>query len=98
MATAFKQGSAPALPIARAFLDMGGRLMINPDGELETGGGCRWAFGSTPASEARRSFVVERRLYRRLRVPSFARSVKCLVVAEGQRTPSGWLVLRKEGE
>ena len=87
------QGGASALPIARAFLDVGGRLMLNPHGKLETGGGLRWALPDVPAREARKSFTVERRLYRRLRNASFARSVRCLVIQEGESQPDGWLVM-----
>jgi hypothetical protein len=33
-------GGATALPLARAFIAVGGRLMLNPDGGLEIGGLC----------------------------------------------------------
>jgi hypothetical protein len=49
------------------------------------------------AAEARRSFVVERRLYRRLRNPGFARSIKALVAIEGAADQNGWLILEREG-
>lgn len=94
MATQLKQESAQALPIARAFIEIGGRLMLNPEGRLETGGGLRWALPNVSATESRRSFTIERRLYRRLRDPRFARSVRCLVLQEGERSDNGWLVMR----
>lgn len=87
-------GGASALPIARAFLNVGGRLMIGPTGRLEIGGGLRWALASTSAREARRSFVVERRLCRRLRNPTFARSVASLVAMHGKPL-NGWLVMER---
>ena len=93
MAARPTKGGAPALPIARAFLDVGGRLMLNPHGKLETGGGLRWSLPEISAREARKSFVVERRLARRLRNRSFRLSVSALVVQEGVRTENGWLVM-----
>lgn len=94
MKTHPRTGGAQALPIARAFVEVGGRLMLNPEGRLETGGGLRWALPDVSAREARRSFAIERRLYRRLRDPRFARSVRCLVLQEGERTENGFLVMQ----
>ncbi len=93
MASAQKQGGAQALPIARAFLEVGGRLMLDPHGRLQTGGGLRWALPDVNAKEARKSFTVERRLYRRLKDPRFARSVRCLVLQEGARLENGSFVM-----
>jgi hypothetical protein len=70
--------------------------MLNPKGQLETGGGLRWALPEVSATEARRSFTVERRLYRRLRDARFAKSVRYLVLQEGERTANGWLVMRAQ--
>jgi hypothetical protein len=67
--------------------------MLNPQGKLETGGGLRWALPDISAREARKSFTVERRLYRRLRDPRFATSVRCLVLQEGNRSSDGFLVM-----
>ncbi len=86
MATAPQQGGAQALPIARAFLDIGGRLLINPKGKLETAMDAERAFSS------RRCFVIGRRFVRRLRDPRFARSVATLVAVEGDPV-NGWLVM-----
>lgn len=88
-----QRGGASALPIARAFLEVGGRLMLDPEGRLETGGGLRWALPDVNAKEARKSFIVERRLYRRLKDPRFARSVRCMVLQDGARLENGWLVM-----
>jgi hypothetical protein len=63
---------ASALPIARAFVAQGGRLLINPRGELEAGGSFAWMTADDPRA-ARRSFTMCRRFYRRLRDPRFAR-------------------------
>ncbi|HEX8579919.1 MAG TPA: hypothetical protein VF655_10040 [Allosphingosinicella sp.] len=88
------QGGAQALPIARAFLATGGRLMLRPDGKLETAASVERIFGpGTDENEARLSFMVARTFSRRLRNPRFARSVACLVLADGQPTPNGWQVL-----
>lgn len=97
MATQLKQGGASALPIARAFVANGGRLLINPKGKLETAGDLARIFGAdADPAEARRGFVIARRLHRRLRNPSFARSVAALVAIEGERTSNGWLMLAGE--
>jgi hypothetical protein len=96
MTSTLHQGAASALPIARAFLELGGRLMLNPQGMLETAGGLRWARPEISAREARKSFTVERRLYRRLRDPRFATSVRCLVLQEGTRLANGWLVVEAQ--
>ncbi len=95
MATQLKHRSVhQALPIARAFVETGGRIMINPTGKLETAADLLRIFGSeSNPQEARRGFVIGRRFYRRLRDPRFARSVAALVAIEGERTANGWLVL-----
>lgn len=88
------QGGASALPIARAFLATGGRLMIDPRGKLEAAADIARIFGpDSDPKDARRSFIVGRRFYRRLRDPRFARSVKCLVLMDGEPTAGGWQVL-----
>ncbi len=91
---AIKQGGAPALPSAQAFIATGGRLMLDPNGELMTAADLARVFGAdNDAKEARRGFVAARRFARRLRDPRFARSVATLVAMDGQRTATGWLVL-----
>ncbi len=67
-----------AIPIARAFVEIGGRIMVSPQGKLETGGNLACFFLNSNAKEARRSFTIGRRFHRRLCNPSFARSVACL--------------------
>ena len=47
-----------------------------------------WALGTTPAREARKGFALSRPC-RRLRSETFARSVKCMVLAERQSTRAG---------
>jgi hypothetical protein len=95
MATQLKQegAGATALPIVRAFVEMGGRLMLNHKGKLEISGGLRWALPDISAKEARRSLIVERRLYRRLRDPRFARSIRCMILQDGTQQGNGWLVV-----
>jgi hypothetical protein len=89
-----EQGGASASPIVSAFLAQGGRLLINPNGELEVAAGSlAWASADDPR-RARRGFTVCRRFYRRLRNPRFAGSVKALVIRDGEPTPNGWLVVR----
>lgn len=88
---------AAALPIARAFLNCGGRLMISPEGELEARMDLERIFGSNSDSkDARRCFVVGRRLSRRLNNPRFASSVKCLVLMDGKQWDNGWIVAAGE--
>ena len=88
------QGGASALPITRAFLATGGRLMVNPKGKLEAAADIARIFGpDSEPKDARRSFIIGRRFYRLLRNPRFARSIKCLVLMEGQQTANGWQVL-----
>jgi hypothetical protein len=68
--------------------------MLNPEGKLETGGNFAWMFGDSSPREARRSYIVGRRFYRRLRSLRFERSVAALVAMQG--TPlNGWLVLKQ---
>ncbi len=89
-----KQGGAQALPSARAFVGIGGRLLINPDGKLEARTSLGPAFAlDAPAHVARPHFTIARRFYRRLHDPRFARSVAALVAVEGERTHNGWLVM-----
>lgn len=93
MATSHQAGGTQALPIACAFMAAGGRLMVSPAGKLVTGGNFAWMFSNSSAREARRSYTIGRRFYRRLRNPSFERSVKQLVVEQGEPV-NGWLVLK----
>jgi hypothetical protein len=91
------QGGASALPIARAFLATGGRLMVDPKGKLKAAADIARIFGAdSEPREARRSFIIGRRFYRRLRDPKFARSVKCMVLMDGERTHHGWQVLEEK--
>ncbi len=83
-----QQGGASALPVARAFIEIGGRLLINPKGRLETAMDAERAFSS------RRCFVIGRRFIRRLSDPRFARSVATLVAVEGEPV-NGWLVMER---
>ena len=85
------RGAAKALPIARSFLDVGGRLMLSPTGQLETGGNFAW-FTCEDPREARRSFTACRRFYRRLRAPRFQAAVAALVAQQGDES-NGWVVL-----
>ena len=91
------EDGATALPIARAFLDTGGRFIISPEGKLEAIPNILRIFGSekhpVDPNESRRGYVIARRLFRRLRNKRFARSVQALVVTDGTPTPNGWLVL-----
>jgi hypothetical protein len=88
------QGGALALPIARAFLATGGRLMVSPTGQLQAAADIARIFGpDSEPRDARRSFVIARRLSRRLRDPRFARSVKCFVLMDGEPTANGWQVV-----
>jgi hypothetical protein len=87
------RGAATALPIARAFVEQGGRLLLNPKGELEAGGSFAWMTAADPR-QARRSFTVCRRFFRRLRDPRFARSVKALVIHDGEQTANGWRIVQ----
>ncbi len=93
MTTRHQEGGASALPIARAFLEQGGRLLLNPEGKLEAAGSFAWMTADDPR-QARRSYTICRRFYRRLRDPRFARSMKALVLQDGEPTSSGWLVVR----
>jgi hypothetical protein len=88
-------GRATALPIARAFMEGGGRLLVDPQGRLEASSCLRWALPDTSDRESRLGMAIERRFCRGLRNASFRRSVKALVVTEGRPTPNGWLVLEK---
>lgn len=91
---AHQQGGAQALPIARAFLAIGGKLMLNHRGQLETGLDLDQLFGpALDVHHARRNLSIGRRFARRLKDPRFARSVSALVAIEGERDPSGWLVM-----
>ena len=83
-----------ALPLACAFLKCGGRLMLNPEGKLETGGKFAWMFSQSSPREARRSYIISRRFYRRLRNPRFERSVAALVAMQGKHF-NNWLVLEQ---
>jgi hypothetical protein len=68
--------------------------MIDPKGKLEAAADILRIFGAdNDPRDARRSFVIGRRFYRRLRNPSFARSVATLVTIEGERRANGWLVM-----
>lgn len=89
----FDQGGATALPITQAFLSHGGRLLIGPSGRLKAAMDAARIFGGEDIAEARRTFTAARRLHRRLRNPRFVRTVTAIVVANGERTPNGWLVL-----
>jgi hypothetical protein len=100
MSARHTQGGASALPIARAFLATGGRFIISPEGKLEAIPDLSRIYESTlhplDPREARRAHAAARRLFRRLRNPRFARSVKCMVLMDGERTHHGWQVLRGE--
>jgi hypothetical protein len=96
MAQQINRGGATALPLARAFLAVGGQLLISPDGELEPKPNISRCFMNGNASDARRAFTVSRRMVRRLRDPRFARSVKALVVTDGSQWDNGWFVMRGE--
>lgn len=89
-------GRASALPLARAYLAQGGRLIIDDRGKLEPVGSFAWITADDPKA-ARRSFVTCRRFCRRLRDRRFASTVKALVVQQGRKTANGWLELRQEG-
>ncbi len=87
------KGGEQALLIARAFVEIGGRLMLMPDGKLDTQLDLWSIFGDVDPTSARRGFVIGRRFARRLHNPRFARSVAALVATEGERTDNGWLVM-----
>ncbi len=83
----------PASYFKRVGRRLVGRLLIDPTGKLETAIEAEKVFGGTSPKDSRRGFVIGRRFHRRLRDPRFARSVATLVAVEGQRLPTGWLVL-----
>ena len=93
MVPSHMQGGALALPTARAFLSVGGQLLLDPDGKLEAKPDVTRCFLNPDAASARRAYVISRRFVRRLRDPRFARSIKALVVTDGEATRNGWLVL-----
>jgi hypothetical protein len=71
--------------------------MIAPKGKLEAAADILRNFGAeNNPRDAHRSFVIGRRFYRRLRNPSFVRSVTTLVAIEGERTANGWLVMEAQ--
>jgi hypothetical protein len=82
-------------PLALAYLQQGGRLIVDPRGKLEAVGNFAWMTADDPRT-ARRSFSVCRRFFRRLRNERFAGAVKCLVVRDGHTLPDGWLELCSE--
>jgi len=93
MSDTLHRGGASALPIARAFLGIGGRLMLMPTGKLDTQIDAFRIFGEQDPALARQRFVIGRRFTRRLRDPRFARLVGALVAIEGKRAANGWLVM-----
>lgn len=98
MATAIETiGTNPPNATILAFLEVGGRLMVNPKGVLETGMDLDRILGPrSTAGEARRGMIAARRLHRRLRDQRFVWTIKCCVIQHGQREPNGWIVM--EGE
>lgn len=83
---------ASALTLANDYLKQGGRLIIDPKGKLDAVGDMAWLW--TPnARKARHSYAICRRFFRRLKDERFAQTVKCFVIANGQRTAHGWLVM-----
>lgn len=94
MAASIEIGTTPPNAAVRAFLDVGGRLMVNAKGALETGMDLDRILGPrSTAREARRGMIAARRFHRRLRNERFARTIKCLVIQQGAREPNGWIVM-----
>jgi len=81
------------IPAFAAFLSIGGRAMINPNGELEFGGGMNWTRPEMPEAEANRQFQVERTLALAIEQPSNVEAIEAAVRERG-RPLSGWIVLR----
>lgn len=84
----------PANQEAAAFINAGGRLMVNAKGGLEIGMDLDRIVGpDSTEAEARRGILAARHLFRCLRDQRFARTIKCLVLQQGERTENGWIVL-----
>ena len=80
MTTRFNQGGASALPIARAFLATGGRILVTPNGSLEAQPNLERLLMTDDARACRAAWTIGRRFFRRLRDRRFAACVKALAL------------------
>lgn len=94
MMTRAQKGGAAALPFAAAFVAIGGRIMLSPAGRLEAALDPATIFAADVAhSAARKAERAASAMKTQLRCPRAVRSLKCLVLRQGERTPNGWLVV-----
>lgn len=88
------QGGASALPLATAFVAMGGRIMLSPAGQLEAAIDPAIIFGADIMPEAaREAHRAATALLGVMANPRAVSSLKCLVLRQGERTPGGWLIV-----
>lgn len=97
MTQAIHTGGASALPEAAAFVAIGGRIMLSPAGRLEAALDSATIFAADAApSAARKAEIAASAMKAQLRSPRAVRSLKCLVLRQGERTHGGWLVVGGE--
>lgn len=97
MSAVQQQGGAQALPVAAAFVAIGGRLLLSPKGKLEAALDAMILFSPQDAPEATRSaYSAARAMTAQLCNPRAVAALKCMVLRRGERTPGGWLVVGSE--
>lgn len=94
MRTNTQQDRASALPAAAAFVAIGGSIMLSPTGRLDAALDPAAIFAADVApSAARKAERAASAMKAQLRSPRAVRSLKALVLRQGERTPGGWLVV-----
>lgn len=83
-------GQHPAVSMARAFLAMGGRLMIDPIGRYESSLDLSFVFG--PAGN-QANYDIARAFAQMQRQRGPRRALRRLVTREGLRLANGWQVM-----